>query len=96
MRAAWLALQATEPDDYVIASGAGRTVRDFVATAFASLDLDWEHYVRIDPAFVRAPEPVELVGDATRARKRLGWAPERSFEELVAEMVASDLAALRR
>jgi GDPmannose 4,6-dehydratase len=96
VRGAWLALQAPEPDDYVIASGVGRTVRDFVAAAFAALDLDWEGHVRVDPAFVRAPEPVALVGDPTRARERLGWRPERSFEDLVAEMVAADLAALRR
>jgi GDPmannose 4,6-dehydratase len=70
-------------------------VHDFVAATFAALDLDWEGYVRIDPAFVRAPEPVALVGDPTRARERLGWTPERSFEDLVAEMVAADLAALR-
>jgi GDPmannose 4,6-dehydratase len=96
VRAAWLALQAAEPSDYVIASGVGRTVRDFAAAAFAALDLDWERYVRVDPAFVRGPEPVALVGDATRARERLGWTPERSFEDLVAEMVAADLASLRR
>jgi GDPmannose 4,6-dehydratase len=96
VRAAWLALQAPEADDYVIASGVGRTVRDFVAAAFAALDLDWEDYVRVDPALVRPAEPVALVGDPTRARERLGWTPERSFEDLVAEMVAADLAALRR
>jgi GDPmannose 4,6-dehydratase len=96
MQAAWLALQADEPDDYVIASGDGRTVRDFVAAAFAALDLDWEGYVRVDPALVRAPDPVESVGDPARARERLGWAPERSFEDLVGEMVTADLAALRR
>jgi GDPmannose 4,6-dehydratase len=96
VRAAWLALQAPEADDYVIASGVGRTVRDFAAAAFAALDLDWEAHVRVDRAFVRAPEPVALVGDPTHARERLGWTPERSFEDLVAEMVAADLAALRR
>jgi GDPmannose 4,6-dehydratase len=96
VRAAWLALQAPEADDYVIASGVGRTVRDFAAAAFAALDLDWEDYVRVDPALVRPAEPVALVGDPTRARERLGWTPERSFEDLVAEMVAADLAALRR
>jgi GDPmannose 4,6-dehydratase len=96
MRAAWLALQAGEPDDYVIASGVGRTVRDFVAAAFAAVELEWEGHVRVDPALVRAPEPLALVGDATRARERLGWAPQRSFEDLVAEMVTADLAALRR
>jgi GDPmannose 4,6-dehydratase len=94
VRAAWLALQAGEPADYVVASGVGRTVRELVATAFAAADLDWERHVRTDPAFVRSPEPVELVGDATRARERLAWAPEHGFDELIAEMVAADVAAL--
>jgi GDPmannose 4,6-dehydratase len=94
VRAAWLALQADEPADYVIASGVGHTVRDFVAAAFAAVDLEWERYVRVDPAFVRAPDRVVLVGDPSRARERLGWQPEHSFEALVAEMVAADLAAL--
>jgi GDPmannose 4,6-dehydratase len=96
VRAAWLALQADEPDDYVVASGAGRTVRELVTAAFAAVDLDWEEHVRIDETFVRPPEPVALVGDPTRARDRLGWLPEHSFEDLVAEMVQADLAALRR
>jgi GDPmannose 4,6-dehydratase len=96
VRAAWLALQAQAPHDYVIASGVGRTVRDLVAAAFAAVDLDWEPYVRVDPALVRAPEPVALVGNPSWAREHLAWTPEHSFEDLVAEMVASDLAVLRR
>jgi GDPmannose 4,6-dehydratase len=96
MRAAWLALQTDAPDDYVIGSGVGRTVRDLAATAFAAVDLDWRDHVRVDPARVRPAEPVSLVADASRARERLGWVPERSFDELVSEMVAADLAALRR
>jgi GDPmannose 4,6-dehydratase len=95
VRAAWLALQADEPGDYVVASGVGRTVREFVAAAFAAVELDWEAHVRVDPSLVRAPEPIALVGDPSRARTQLGWEPERSFDELVAEMVAADLAALR-
>jgi GDPmannose 4,6-dehydratase len=95
VQAAWLALQASEPDDYVVASGIGRTVREFVAAAFATVDLDWEAHVRIDSELVRAREPIALVGDPSRARERLGWQPERSFEELVAEMVRADLEALR-
>jgi GDPmannose 4,6-dehydratase len=94
VRAAWLALQADGPADYVIASGVGRTVRDLVATAFACVDLDWQEYVRVDESFVRPPEPVELIGDPSLARDRLAWRPERSFEELVGEMVQADLAAL--
>jgi GDPmannose 4,6-dehydratase len=95
VRAAWLALQAQAPDDYVIASGVGRTVRDFVVAAFAAVDLDWEPHVRVDPALIRPREPVALVGDPSLAHERLAWMPERSFEELVAEMVEADLAALR-
>jgi GDPmannose 4,6-dehydratase len=94
MRAAWLALQADEPGDYVVASGVGRTVRDLATTAFTTVELDWSEYVRTDPAFVRAPEPVASVGDSSRARERLGWEPEWSFEDLVAEMVEADVAAL--
>ena len=94
MRAASLALGAGEPGDYVVASGVGRPVRAFVAAAFAAVGLDWEQHVRVDPALVRGPEPVALVGDPSRARARLGWEPERSFDDLVAEMVEADLAAL--
>ena len=94
VRAAWLALQAPAPDNYVIASGVGHTVRDLVAAAFAVVDLDWEPYVRVDPELVRSRDPVALVGDASRARERLAWTPERSFDELVTEMVLTDLAAL--
>jgi GDPmannose 4,6-dehydratase len=95
VRAAWLALQAEAPDDYVVASGVGHTVRDFVAEAFAAVDLDWREHVRIDPALVRPREPTPPVGDPSRARERLGWRPQRSFEDLVGEMVQADLAALR-
>jgi GDPmannose 4,6-dehydratase len=95
VEAAWLALQVSAPDDYVVASGVGRPVRDFVAAAFAAVDLDWEQHVRTDPSLVRAPEPIALVGDPSRARDRLGWGPQHSFDEMVAEMVEADLAALR-
>jgi len=93
VRAAWLALQHDEPNDYVVATGIARSVRDFAATAFAAVDLDWRDHVRVDASLVRAPEPVALVGDPSRAQTELGWSPERSFEELVAEMVEADLAA---
>jgi GDPmannose 4,6-dehydratase len=96
VRGARLALQADEPGDYVIASGVGRTVRDLVAVAFAAVDLDWQAHVRLDESLVRPAEPVPLVGDPSRARQRLGWEPEHSFEDLVGEMVAADLALLRR
>jgi GDPmannose 4,6-dehydratase len=96
VRAAWLALQAPNADDYIVASGVGRPVRAFVAAAFAAVDLDWEAYVRIDPELVRAPEPIALVGDPSQARERLGWQPQCSFDGLVAEMVEADLQVLRR
>jgi GDPmannose 4,6-dehydratase len=95
VRAAWLALQADEPGDYVVASGVGRTVRELAEVAFAHVDLDWREHVRIDPSLVRTAEPVALVGDPSRARSVLGWEPERSFEDMIHEMVEADLAVLR-
>lgn len=95
VRGAWLALQADRPDDYVFASGVGRTVRDLVDAAFAAAGIAPDGHVRVDPAFVRAPEPTPPVGDPSHARAALGWAPEIAFEDLIAEMVAADLAALR-
>jgi GDPmannose 4,6-dehydratase len=95
MRGAWLMLQQDEPGDYVLASGVGRTVREFAEAAFAHVGLDAEQYVSVDPALVRAPEPTPSVGDAARARERLGWVPEVSFEALVARMVDADVRELR-
>ena len=94
VRAAWLALRATVPGDYVIASGVRRTVRDFVEAAFDCVGLDWREHVKLDPALVREPEPTELVGDPSRARRVLGWAPEHSFEAMVEGMVEADVALL--
>jgi GDPmannose 4,6-dehydratase len=97
VQAAWLMLQAERPEDYVIATGESHTVRELLELAFGMLDLDWEDYVRLDPALGRgAGEPVGLVGDATAARERLGWAPSVTFPELVELMVESDLAELSR
>lgn len=89
-----LALDHDEPGDYVLASGVSRTVGEFVDAAFAAAGVDPSGRVRVDPQFVRPPEPTALVGDATRAREILGWAPQVSFEELVVEMVEADLARL--
>lgn len=81
-----------EPDDYVIATGQSRTVRDFVVAAFARAGVaDWEPLVRSDPAFVRPVDAVELVGDASKAREALGWTPQVAFAELVGRMVDADL-----
>jgi GDPmannose 4,6-dehydratase len=94
VRGAWLSLQADEPDDYVFASGVGRTVGDLVNAAFAAAGTSPEGRIRIDPAFVRPPEPSAPVGDPSHACTRLGWQPEISFEQLISEMVAADLAEL--
>lgn len=81
-----------EPGDHVVATGQSRTVRDFVAAAFAAAGVeDWEQRVRVDQAFVRPVDAVELVGNAERARSVLGWAPRTTFDELVSRMVAADL-----
>lgn len=97
---ALMALEHDEPGDYVVASGAGRTVRDLVVAAFAAAELpsgdeDLQRLLEIDPRFVRPPEPVPLVGDPSRARSVLGWEPAWTFEATIAEMVQADLAELR-
>jgi GDPmannose 4,6-dehydratase len=96
VRGAALALAAGEPRDYVLASGVGRTVRDLVAAAFAAAGVEPDGRVRVDPAFVRPPEATPLIGDPSRARRELGWEPQHSFEETIAEMVAADLDELAR
>jgi GDPmannose 4,6-dehydratase len=91
VRAMRLMLQQPAGDDYVIATGRGRTVREFVEAAFAAVDLDWRRYVRVAPEFYRPLEHVPFIGDAAKARRVLGWSPETTLEDLVAEMVNSDL-----
>jgi GDPmannose 4,6-dehydratase len=89
-----LMLAQDEADDYVLAGGVGRTVREFVELAFAAVGLDAAEHVRFDPALYRPPESTPPVGDITKARERLGWEPETSFQAMVEEMVLADLAAL--
>lgn len=91
VEAMWLMLQADEPDDYVIATGRQRSVRDFLAAAFGQLDLEWKDHVELDPRYIRPAEVDLLVGDASRARDMLGWKPRVGFEELVRRMVDHDL-----
>lgn len=96
VRAMWLMLQQDVPDDYVIASGVLHSVRDLVEVAFAHVGLDWRDHVRVDPAFLRGKAELhDLVGDAAKARQRLGWVPEVGFEQLVQLLVAADLERLR-
>ena len=96
VRAMHLMLQQPKPDDYVVASGESHTVREFCERAFAELDLDYRDFVKVDERFYRPAEVDQLVGDATKAREILGWRPKYSFNELVKEMVQSDLEANAR
>lgn len=95
VEAMWRMLQQDEPGDYVLATGVSHSVRDLLDLAARELGLDWREVVDHDPALRRPAEPEALVGDASRARERLGWAPAVTFPELVRRMVASDLAALQ-
>jgi len=95
VRAMWLMLQQPEPDDYVIATGETHSVRELCEVAFGYLDLDWRDYVVQDPAFMRPAEVDQLVGDASKARRVLGWEPTVTFEELVRLMVDHDLKMLK-
>jgi len=94
VRAMWMMLQQDQADDYVIATGVSHSVRQLVETAFAHVGLDWQKYVRIDPAFLRPAEVDHLIGDASKAKRVLGWEPSVSFEKLVAMMVDADIATL--
>jgi len=93
VRAMWLMLQQDEPGDYVVATGETHSVEEFVVRAFAAAGIDdWRDYVRQDPKFFRPAEVDLLIGDATKARERLGWEPEIDFATLVTMMVEHDLA----
>jgi GDPmannose 4,6-dehydratase len=91
VEAMWLILQQDSPDDYVIATGETHSVREFAEKVFAKLDLDYQKHVAIDPRYFRPTEVDALLGDASKARKALGWQPKVGFEELIAMMVAADL-----
>ena len=93
VEAMWLMLQQDQADDYVIATGEMRSVRDFVAAAFAMVSLDWQKYVIVDEAYMRPADVHELRGDASKALKLLGWKPKTTFDELVREMLEHDLDA---
>ncbi len=84
-------MQATAPDDYIIATGEVQTLRNFVVGAFDCVDLDWEKYVRIDPAFFRPTEVNIVVGDPTKAREKLGWEPSMNFAELIEFLMEAEM-----
>jgi GDPmannose 4,6-dehydratase len=91
----WLMLQQKKPEDYVIATGETHTVGEFVEAAFYRVGLDWKTYVKIDERFKRPAEVELLIGDASKAREKLGWVPKVGFDELVGRMVDADLKRLR-
>ncbi|MFL5802211.1 MAG: GDP-mannose 4,6-dehydratase, partial [Roseiflexaceae bacterium] len=95
VRAMWLMLQQTQPDDYVIASGQTHLVRELCELAFDYVGLDYRNYVVQDERFMRPAEVDLLIGDPSKARAKLGWQPETSFENLVRMMVEADLKLLR-
>jgi GDPmannose 4,6-dehydratase len=95
VRAMWLMLQQTEADDYVISTGESHTVRELVQVAFGHAGLDWEKHVRTDPAFLRPAEVDHLIGDSSKAKKHLGWAPTVDFPGLIKMMVDADIERLR-
>lgn len=96
VEAMWLMLQQPTPDDYIIATGETHTVREFCEHAFSYVGLDWKKYVRIDKYYFRPTEVDVLLGDARKARERLGWAPKIGFTQLVELMVDADLAVLAK
>jgi GDPmannose 4,6-dehydratase len=95
VRAMWMMLQQDQPDDYVVATGIAHSVRDLVEVAFGRVGLDWEKHVRVDPQFLRPAEVDHLIGDASKARRVLGWEPSVDFKGLVEMMVDADLARVR-
>lgn len=96
VEAMWMMMQGEEPDDYVIATGETHSVREFLEEAFRIVGLDPWEYVEIDPKYFRPAEVDLLIGDASKAREKLGWEPKVKFRELVKIMVEADIAALDR
>jgi GDPmannose 4,6-dehydratase len=94
VEAMWRMLQQDAPDDYVVATGQMHSVREFVELAFGLVGLDWQDFVEIDPRYFRPTEVDELCGDASKARRVLGWEPRTSFPDLVEIMVRADLEEL--
>jgi GDPmannose 4,6-dehydratase len=91
VEAMWLMLQQPEPSDYVVATGEAHSVREFVEAAFEAADLDWKRYVIINPNLLRPADVDFLVGNPSKAKKKLGWTPKITFKELVSLMVEADL-----
>jgi GDPmannose 4,6-dehydratase len=94
VEAMWRMLQQDEPDDYVVATGVSHSVRDFVEQCFAHVGLDWRDHVRFDERYLRPTEVDDLVGDASKAERVLGWRPTVRAPELARLMVDAEVAAL--
>jgi len=90
VEAMWLMLQQEQGDDYVVATGETHSVQEFLQEAFGCANLDWNDYVKIDPRYYRPAEVDLLIGDASKAKKILGWQPKTTFSELVRIMVKAD------
>ncbi len=96
VEAMWLMLQQDQPDDYVIATNETHTVREFLEVAFSHVGLDWKKYVEIDPRYFRPAEVELLIGDYSKAKKKLGWEPKTKFADLTRLMVDADMELLRK
>ncbi len=96
VEAMWLMLQQDKPDDYVIATGETHSVREFAEKVFSKLDLDYAQYVAIDPRYFRPTEVDVLLGDASKAKKILGWQPKVTFDRLIDMMIAADLELAKK
>ncbi len=94
VKAMWLMLQQDQPDDYVVATGETYSIREFLDVAFGHVNLKWEDYVEFDERYLRPAEVELLIGDPSKAREKLGWAPSVTFKELVHLMVEADLKGL--
>ncbi len=95
VKAMWLMLQQDKPDDYVVATGDTHSVKEFADMAFSHVNLDYRDYVKVDPQFYRPSEVELLVGDATKAKKVLGWDYNITFDDLVREMVDTDMELIK-
>jgi GDPmannose 4,6-dehydratase len=95
VEAMWRMLQQDKPEDYVVATGETHSIREFLDLAFSHAGLSWEKYVEIDPRYYRPAEVDLLIGDASKARRQLGWEPKTKFADLVKLMVDADIRLLK-
>jgi len=91
----WLMLQQSEPDDYVVATNETHSVREFLEVAFGHVGLDWKKHVEIDPKYFRPAEVDLLIGDYSKAKRKLGWEPKTRFADLVKLMVDADIQRVK-